>query len=250
MPGPGKSFSAFQSDQLSCRTYAAGQVQGQADAANQAAVGGAVLGTVVSAGLGAAVGSAFGNAAGGAAVGAATGAGLGTAYGANGTVGAQISIQQQYDNAYVSCMASRGDPLGGAAAVAYVPAPVDPLVQSTQSELIRLGYLHDVADGVIGPKTRSAIANYQASNGLPTDASPSPSLLARLQGTPTGAAPNVAAASASASWVQPTNGAATPAVASTPAPTGWVQPTNGSATPAAATASAPAAGGWVQPTKP
>ena len=35
MPGRGKAFETFQSDQAGCKSFAAGQVSGQADAANQ-----------------------------------------------------------------------------------------------------------------------------------------------------------------------------------------------------------------------
>jgi uncharacterized protein YcfJ len=228
MPGPGRSFDTFQNDQASCKNYAAGQVQGQAEAANNQAVGGAVLGTVVSAGLGAAVGSAFGNAGGGAAIGAASGAAMGTGIGASNTQMAQMSIQQQYDNAFSQCMYSKGDQVAGYAPLPqpvsqpYVAAgPVaDPMVRATQSELIRLGYLHDTADGFIGPKTRNGISSFESASGLPVDGSPSSSLLARLQATPTGSAPAPApTASAPSNWVQPANAA--PAPVPTPV---WVAP--------------------------
>src|SRR5271170_6332461 len=152
MPGPGKSFDMFQADQANCKGYAAGQVQGQADAANQQAVGVGVLSTVLGAGLGAAIGGAAGNAGAGAAIGAASGAGLGTAYGASGSSYAQLSIQQQYDNAFSQCMYAKSEQVPGFAPIAPIatmappppPGPVasaDPMVRSTQFELIRLGYL-------------------------------------------------------------------------------------------------------------
>jgi len=126
MPGPGKSFDAFQADQANCKGYAAGQVQGQADAANQQAVGAGVLGTVLGAGLGAAIGGAAGNAGAGAAIGAASGAGLGTAYGANGSSYAQMSIQQQYDAAFSQCMYAKGEQVPGFAPLAPIAAPPPP----------------------------------------------------------------------------------------------------------------------------
>ena len=113
MPGRGKSFDAFQTDQLVCKNFAEQQVQGQANAANQSAVGGAVLGTVLGAGLGAAIGGVAGNAGAGAAIGAASGAGAGTLYGANSSSQAQWSIQQQYDNAFAQCMYSKGNQVPG-----------------------------------------------------------------------------------------------------------------------------------------
>lgn len=113
MPGPGKSFDAFQTDQLVCKNFAQQQVQGQAENANQRAVGGAALTTLLGAGLGAAIGSVGGNVGGGAAVGAAVGAGGGALYGANASSQAQWSIQQQYDNAFAQCMYSKGDQVPG-----------------------------------------------------------------------------------------------------------------------------------------
>jgi hypothetical protein len=236
MPGPGKTFDAFQNDQASCKVYASGQVQGQADAANQQAVGAGVLTTVIGAGLGAAVGGAYGNAGAGAAVGAASGAGLGTAYGASGSSYAQMSIQQQYDNAFSQCMYAKGEQVPGFAPIASSPPPpppsgpvatADPLVRSTQSELIRLGYLQGGADGYMGPRTRGAISSFEQASGLPVDGSPSPSLLARLQSTPAGAPASAPTASAPSNWVAPAGspGAAPPAAGQAAAPpAGWVAP--------------------------
>ena len=224
MPGPGKSFDVFQIDQANCKQYAASQVQGQAEAANNRAVGGALLATALGAGLGAGIGAAAGNVGAGAAVGATAAAAGGAAYGADASAQAQYGIQQQYDNAFAQCMYARGEQVPGFAPppVSYVPsaAPVavaDPLVRATQAELIRLGYLHDSADGFIGPKTRNAIASFQQSNGLPADGSPSPRLLALLQSSSSGGG---ASASAPSNWVAPVGAA--PAAA---APSGWVAPT-------------------------
>jgi hypothetical protein len=243
MPGPGKSFDMFQADQANCKVYAASQVQGQADAANQQAVGAGVLGTVLGAGLGAAIGGAAGNAGAGAAIGAASGAGLGTAYGANGSSYAQMSIQQQYDAAFSQCMYAKGEQVPGFAPLAPPPPPPtaggpDSLVRATQSELIRLGYLQGAADGYMGPRTHGAIASFEQASGLPADGSPSPSLLARLQSTPTGAPPPPAAAA--------------PAAAPTAsAPSNWVAPaaSPGAAPPSASAPAATPASGWVAPAK-
>jgi hypothetical protein len=49
-------------------------------------------------------------------------------------------------------------------------------VRSIQSDLARLGYDPGPADGVAGPKTRTAIRQYQQNNGLGVDGTPSPSL--------------------------------------------------------------------------
>jgi hypothetical protein len=242
MPGRGKAFDTFQSDQAGCKGYAANQVKGQADSANQRAVGAALLTTVLSAGLGAAIGGAAGDAGAGAAIGAAAGAGGGTAYGAGNSANDQMNIQQQYDNAFSQCMYAKGDlvpgfaPNGAVASIRGPAAAPDPLVQSTQSELIRLGYLKSPADGYIGEKTRTAIAVFEQSNSLPADGSASPQLLARLQSTAAGGS---SATASSSGWVAPASSrSATPAAAKD-----WVGPAGSpSATPASATS-----GGWVTP---
>jgi hypothetical protein len=215
MPGPGKSFEAFRSDQYDCKGYAQSQVQGQADASNQRAVGTAAVGTVIGAGLGALVGSAYGNAGAGAAIGAGTGLGAGALYGTNNQGYDQMSIQQQYDTAFSQCMYSKGDQVPGYRPIAgygYGPGPAsysaapDPLVRATQSELIRLGFLQGGADGVIGPNTRSAISRFEQMQGLPADGSPSRSLLARMQASTAdggGASGAPATASAPYNWVSP-----------------------------------------------
>lgn len=240
MPGPGKTFDVFQADNTSCKGFASDQVKGQADAANQREAGAAVLTTVLSAGLGAAVGGSVGDAANGAAIGAASGAAGGAAMGAAGSANDQAMIQQQYDNAFSQCMYAKGEQVPGYAAVAVEAPPprstADPLVRSSQAELIRLGYLRGGADGYIGPKTRTAISGFEQSHGLPVDGAPSSGLLARLQSTPTSAG----AASATASTATTTTASA---------PNNWVAPTGTpSVTPVAAPASA-APSGWVAPTK-
>lgn len=184
LPGPNKPFAQFQDEDMSCRSFAQGQVAGQAQAANNTAVGGAVLSTVIGAGLGAAIGGGRG-----AAVGAATGAGFGAAAGAGGSSGAQVGIQMQYDNAYSQCMYARGNQVPG-----YAPQPVgyapvgarDGLVQAVQIELNRLGYMRGPADGRPGPQTVNAISSYEASHGLPVDGVASPYLLDNLRQTAAG----------------------------------------------------------------
>lgn len=210
LPGRGKSFETFTSDQSACKAYAAEQVKGQAEASNNRAAGAVLLGTLLGAGLGAAVGGAAGDAGAGAAIGAATGVGSGTLVGASGSANDQAAIQQQYDNAFSQCMFAKGEQVTGVAPVASIGEPgapvaqADPLVRSTQSELIRLGYLHDTADGFAGPRTHDAIVGFEQNSGLPVDGSVSPSLLARLQSTPTMAPTAAAPAAPSSTWVQPT----------------------------------------------
>jgi hypothetical protein len=110
LPGPGKSFANFQSDQATCRQFAEQAVGDQAQGANLRGLGTAALTTALGAGLGGAIGGGQGAAV-GAAAGALGGAGLGAARNSN----AQNSIQAQYDNAFVQCMFSLGNsvPSGG-----------------------------------------------------------------------------------------------------------------------------------------
>lgn len=203
MPGPGKSFDQFRMDQEVCKGYAANQVGGQAENANQRAVGAAALSTALGVGAGALIGSVSGNAGAGAAIGGAAGLGVGAGIGAGNSSNTQYTIQQQYDNAFAQCMYSHGHQVPGYSpqARAYVPGPTGPdtaLVRATQSELIRLHYLNDVADGAIGPRTVRAIEEYERANGLPVDGRVSGDLLARLQSTPGGAT-----GGASSGWVAP-----------------------------------------------
>jgi hypothetical protein len=185
MPGPGKSFDAFNYDQAGCRQYAEGAVAGQAQNANNRAVGAAALGTVLGAGLGAAIGGGRG-----AAIGAGSGAIAGTGLGTSSSATDQYGIQQQYDNAFAQCMYSKGNmvPGYGPMMVNAPPPPPPPpgtnLTYAVQQQLNRLGYLHSPPDGVSGPQTSSAISQFESVSGLPVDGYPSPQLLARLQATP------------------------------------------------------------------
>jgi len=193
MPSPNKPFQAFQEDQMQCKQFAEQQVAGQADSANQRAVGAAVVGTVLGAGLGAAVGGGHG-----AGIGAASGAVVGTGVGAGTSQAGQFTIQQQYDNAFSQCMYSRGNQVPGFQPVAFVPPPPPALppppparaaapaydhalVRDIQTELVRLGLLSGSADGSYGPRTRTAISDYQRSKGLLVDGTPTPALLDNLK---------------------------------------------------------------------
>lgn len=113
LPGPGKSFDAFQYDQATCKNYASDEVRGQAKNANQRAVGTAALGTVLGAGVGALLGSVSGHAGAGAVIGAGAGLGSGTIIGAGHSGNEQYRIQRQYDNAYAACMDDKGNDVPG-----------------------------------------------------------------------------------------------------------------------------------------
>jgi hypothetical protein len=186
MPNPNKPFPIFQQDQEQCKQYAQSQVAGQADNANKAAAGQAALGVL----LGGALGAAAGNHQ-GAGVGAATGAIAGTTAGAGSSQTAQLSIQDQYNTAFMQCMYSRGNQVPGALMAQAAPPPAAPAsmppagmapppppptqlasnqgmtVAQAQARLNVLGYANGRADGAMGPKTHSALKLFQKDRGLP-----------------------------------------------------------------------------------
>ena len=64
---------------------------------------------------------------------------------------------------------------------------VDPAtVREVQAELQRRGYDVGPVDGRLGPRTKTAIREYEQRNGMPADGSPSPSLRDHMQSHPTG----------------------------------------------------------------
>ena len=114
LPGSGKSFEAFQSDDFACRQWANQQVgTSPNDAANQNLAGGAALGTIIGAGLGAAIGAAYGNVGAGAAIGAASGLVGGTAMATGPAYAAGSEAQRRYDIAYQQCMYAKGNQIPG-----------------------------------------------------------------------------------------------------------------------------------------
>jgi hypothetical protein len=130
LPGAGKTFDQFRTDDFSCRQYATAQVGGTTpnQAATDSGVRSAALGTVLGAAAGAAIDGGRGAAAGaggGLLIGslAGTGAGETSAYG----------VQKRYDFAYVQCMYANGHrvPVSGqftyrAAPADYLPPPPPP----------------------------------------------------------------------------------------------------------------------------
>jgi uncharacterized membrane protein len=116
MPGSGKSFEVFQSDDLACRNWAAQQTgQQPSEAVNQNLLSGAAIGTLVGAGLGAGIGAATGNAGAGAAIGAASGLVGGTAMASGPAYSAGWELQRRYDIAYQQCMYLKGNRIPGVA---------------------------------------------------------------------------------------------------------------------------------------
>jgi uncharacterized protein YcfJ len=102
MPGQGKSFAQFQSDEAACEQYAGDRVAGRVKNDNDREANGTVLGAV----LGTAIGAAVGNTK-GAIVGGVAGAAIGNSE--TGPGYRQHSIQGQYNLAYAQCMSSHGD---------------------------------------------------------------------------------------------------------------------------------------------
>jgi hypothetical protein len=122
LPGSGKSFAQFQSDDMSCRSYAQAQAGSAQQASDESTVRSAALGTVVGAALGAAV-----NGGRGAGVGAGTGLAFGTIAGAGEGQRSAYGAQRRYDNAYQQCMYAQGDrvPVSGRMMMNAAPAYSD-----------------------------------------------------------------------------------------------------------------------------
>jgi hypothetical protein len=105
LPGTGKNFDQFRTDDFECRQFAQGQLGNTSPgtAAEDSGVRSAIVGTL----LGAAVGGAI-NGNHGAAVGAGAGLAMG---GLAGTGAAQASagnVQRRYDFGYQQCMYAKG----------------------------------------------------------------------------------------------------------------------------------------------
>ena len=104
LPGTGRSFDEFRSDDLFCRDYAMQQIggSGRERAANSAVISNAAIGAAV----GALAGAAFAGRD-GAGVGAGTGLIVGGMSGVENAQGLRGG-QRQYDHAYVQCMYGKG----------------------------------------------------------------------------------------------------------------------------------------------
>ena len=130
LPKSGKSFEVFQSEDLSCRNWAALQTGlAPGDAVNRNMVSGAAIGTLMGAGLGAAIGAVSGNAGVGAAIGAGSGLIGGTAAASGPAYASGWEFQRRYDIAYQQCMYTKGNQLPGvmrASQRSHVPPPPPP----------------------------------------------------------------------------------------------------------------------------
>lgn len=110
LPGTGKTFEAFQTDNAVCREWASQQVGTSVERVGKESVGtGAAIGTAVGAAAGAALGAASGHPGEGAAVGAGIGLLGGSAAGADQARSAGYSVQNRYDIAYMQCMYAKGN---------------------------------------------------------------------------------------------------------------------------------------------
>jgi hypothetical protein len=127
LPGTGKSFGAFQGDDVACRQWATQQAgTTPARAGGLATAESAGVGTLLGAGLGAALGAIAHNSGLGAAIGAGAGLAGGTAYGAGAGQQAANQIQHRYDTAYEQCMYAKGNQVPGVAAAPAVSVPPPP----------------------------------------------------------------------------------------------------------------------------
>jgi hypothetical protein len=132
MPGNGKSFEGFQTDDHVCRDWAQNQSGWNAnETVNQNLAGGAIAGGALGAAAGALIGAASGNVGPGAAIGAGAGLLAGSAMAYNPAYGSGWEVQRRYDNAYQQCMYAKGNQIpaveqGHFRRSRYVPPPPPP----------------------------------------------------------------------------------------------------------------------------
>lgn len=105
LPGSGKNFDQFRSDEYACRHYAYEQVGGETPRHVSRMSG--VKSVTIAAGLGAALGAVLGGGH-GAAVGAGAGLLMGGLLGSNAAAASGYASQQRYDHSYVQCMYAKG----------------------------------------------------------------------------------------------------------------------------------------------
>lgn len=105
LPGSGKSFDQFRSDEYECRQYAYEQVGGNTP--QQASRTSGVESAAIGAGLGAAAGAAIAGGH-GAAIGAGTGLLMGGLVGSGTATTSGYASQQRYDISYIQCMYAKG----------------------------------------------------------------------------------------------------------------------------------------------
>jgi hypothetical protein len=126
LPGSQRSQSQFQADAAACQQQAESLVAPMAQAANNQAASNVVIGTVIGAAAGALLGQGSYNPGAVAAWGAGTGMLVGSA-GASGTSQvSSLSLQQQFNIAYMQCMYQAGHQVPGQAAYRRPAASVAP----------------------------------------------------------------------------------------------------------------------------
>ena len=105
LPGSGKSFDQFRSDDYECQRYAYEQIGGTTP--RQASHRSGMESAAIGAGLGAATGAAIA-AGGGAAIGAGAGLLGGSLIGSGTASSSAYVYQQRYDISYIQCMYAKG----------------------------------------------------------------------------------------------------------------------------------------------
>ncbi len=105
LPGSGRSFETFQSDDAICRQFALGQVQGVTP--NRAAMTTGAVSAVTGAAVGAAAGAAIGGGE-GALIGAGSGLAGGSLVGAGLGSTSGSAAQDRFDMGYIQCMYAKG----------------------------------------------------------------------------------------------------------------------------------------------
>lgn len=129
LPGTGKTYEQFASDDATCQNYARGNLGQASQQANNSAVNTAVGGTLLGAAGGALLGAASGHAGPGAVIGAGTGLLIGSAMGNDSSMQSNDDIQQRYNSVYIQCMYAKGNrvpvPAGYDAPSSYDNVPPD-----------------------------------------------------------------------------------------------------------------------------
>jgi len=123
LPGTGRSFDQFRSDDYECRQYANSQVGGTTP--NQASADSGVQNAAVGAAVGAAAGALIDGSS-GAGTGAGIGLLIGSLAGSSAANASSYTLQQRYDIGYTQCMYAKGHkvPVSGRFAAANErPAP-------------------------------------------------------------------------------------------------------------------------------
>ncbi len=113
LPGSQKTQSQFQTDAAACQQQAEGLVAPMAQAANNQAASNVVIGTVIGAAAGALLGQGSYNPGAVAAWGAGTGMLVGSAAAGGTSQVSSLTLQQQFNIAYIQCMYQAGHQVPG-----------------------------------------------------------------------------------------------------------------------------------------